>query len=67
MKTGGGKGHYFKPLVEKMEAAGFVLICRANNNHLKFKAPDRPVVIVPCKLEDRRVAHRIARIAGIAL
>lgn len=66
MKTGGGKGFWFKPLTQALIDAGYEL-ARRSNSHLHYKAPQRQPVTVPCKLDDVKIAKRLAKIAGVEL
>jgi predicted RNA binding protein YcfA (HicA-like mRNA interferase family) len=66
VKTGGGRGHYLSPLVEALEQAGYS-IARRSSSHFIFKAPERPCVTVPQKLDSVHVAKKIAKAAGVAL
>jgi len=65
MKTGGARGQHIKPLIEALELAGYSLL-RRSSSHFIFKAPDRPHVTVPEKLDCIHTAKRIAKAAGIS-
>jgi predicted RNA binding protein YcfA (HicA-like mRNA interferase family) len=66
MRTGGAKGSHIHSLVEALEEAGYSL-ARRSSSHYIFKAPDRPSVTIPEKLDDRHLARKIAKAAGVAL
>jgi hypothetical protein len=67
MKCGGAKGSLIRPLIEALEAAGYQLVDRPRGQHFKMWAPEKPPVFVPAKLDDRKLAKRIAKIAGVQL
>jgi predicted RNA binding protein YcfA (HicA-like mRNA interferase family) len=66
MKKGGARGAYIKPLMKALKAAGYEF-ARRNNSHFHYKAPGRPRITVPEKLDDIHIAKRIAKIAGVEL
>ena len=61
-----GKGNFFKPVIKALTDAGYE-IAGNNASHFKLAAPGRPPIIVPAKLDDKRLAHRITRNAGVTL
>lgn len=66
MKTGGAKGQYIHQIVNALERAGYEL-SRRSSSHFIYKAPERPCVTVPQKLDSIKVAKKIAKVAGVSL
>jgi predicted RNA binding protein YcfA (HicA-like mRNA interferase family) len=66
MKTGGAKGHFINSVVLALERAGYSL-ARRSSSHFIYKAPERPCITVPQKLDSVKVAKKIARAAGVSL
>ena len=66
LKTGGGKGHYLNSIVLALERAGYSL-ARRSSSHFIYKAPERPCITVPQKLDSVKVAKKIAKAAGVVL
>lgn len=66
MKQGGAKGQHINSLVEALESAGYQLT-RRSTSHMIFKAAGRQNITIPQKVDDRHLAKKIAKIAGVAL
>jgi hypothetical protein len=68
MKCGGAKGSFAKPLFEALQAVGYEVIDRSGGgSHFKMRAPGRPQLIVPAKLDGIKIVKRIAKLAGVTL
>lgn len=57
---------FFKPVVEKLKAAGCEILRGSRNSHLIFRTP-KGNITVPTKLDDRRKAQTILKSAGLRL
>jgi predicted RNA binding protein YcfA (HicA-like mRNA interferase family) len=57
------KSGFFRPVVEALKAAGYEFQ-RVRANHHIFRAPQRPLISVPAKLDDRNLVQNILRRAG---
>lgn len=66
MKHGGAGGAHIKRVIKALEGAGYELSCR-NNSRLHYKAPNRPHITIPKKLDDINTARHLARLAGVTL
>lgn len=68
MKTGGARGEKIHILVGALERLGYELV-RRNSSTFIYRSPDpsRPQLVVPARLDDPKMARRIAKVAGVIL
>jgi predicted RNA binding protein YcfA (HicA-like mRNA interferase family) len=66
MKTGGARGLYIHRLVSAIEQVGYSL-ARRSSSHFIFRAPNRPNITIPQKLDCVHTAKKIAKVAGVSL
>lgn len=62
------KGHWYRPLVQAMKDAGCEFV-RRNHAHEVWRStyPDRPLIVINPKLNNGKLAHRLAKQAGADL
>jgi len=59
------KHDIYNRLVELLQENGYELVHNAKGSHRKWKAPDRPEINITANLDDRHLANRILKLAGI--
>jgi len=56
---------FYKPVVEKLHSAGYELLRNCSGSHVVYKNKDGKEVCFTRNLNDRHMANKVLRIAGI--
>lgn len=54
---------FYKQVIAAIEKAGCEL-ARRNNSHDIYRSPSRQNIVVPRKLDDKRIARALLKLAG---
>ena len=56
---------FYKPVVEKLHSAGYELLRNGRGSHVVFKNAAGKEICITRNLNDRNLANKVLRIAGI--
>ena len=56
---------FYKPVVEKLHSAGYELLRNGRGSHVVFKNATGKEICITRNLNDRNLANKVLRIAGI--
>jgi predicted RNA binding protein YcfA (HicA-like mRNA interferase family) len=59
--------HFYKPTVEALKKAGYELARHSMNSHQVYRKENEADIIVPTKINDKNLAKRLLKKAGLTL